>query len=205
MQKTSFPIEIIIHDDASTDGTGEIIKEYEEKYPELIHTIIQTENQFSKRQGSVFEKYVWPRTRGKYIALCEGDDYWIHPDKLQIQTDRMEEDPEISMSFHAILNDLSSLSMPNQEVHYHVGDHYFDPWEVIHKGGEFFKFVSTMVRHEIFNQLPEWYIESPVGDAPLVLMALNYGKIYYIDRMMSAYRVGAVSYTHLTLPTKRIV
>lgn len=185
-QITDFPYELIIGEDCSSDSTLSIVEEYQKQYPDRIHLITSPANVGMRAN----ELRCLKAATGKYIAYCEGDDYWIHPDKLQIQTDRMEEDPEISMSFHAILNDLSSLSMPNQEVHYHVGDHYFDPWEVIHKGGEFFKFVSTMVRHEIFNQLPEWYIESPVGDAPLVLMALNYGKIYYIDRMMSAYRVG---------------
>lgn len=75
MQKCTFPIEVIIHDDASTDKTAEIIKEYAKKYPCLIKPILQTENQYSK--GSDIWAYLFTKeTKGKYIALCEGDDYW---------------------------------------------------------------------------------------------------------------------------------
>lgn len=90
MQKTSFPIEIIIHDDASTDNTAQIIKEYEDKYPDLFCNIFQNENQWSKGGGSIFARFVYPQARGKYIALCEGDDYWTDPLKLQKQVDFLE-------------------------------------------------------------------------------------------------------------------
>ncbi len=82
MQKTTFPIEILIHDDASTDGTAEIIRDYEKRYPELIFPIYQTENQHAKGV-KISSTYQFPRARGKYIALCEGDDYWADPLKLQ--------------------------------------------------------------------------------------------------------------------------
>jgi len=82
MQKTLFPIEILIHGDASTDKTADIIKEYEVKYPDIIKPIYQTENQFSKGV-SISATYQFPRARGKYIAICEGDDYWTDPHKLQ--------------------------------------------------------------------------------------------------------------------------
>ena len=76
MQKTDFPFEVIIHDDASTDKTADIIREYEKKYPLIIKPIYQTENQYSKRDGSV-AKVIDSKLRGRYIAYCEGDDYWI--------------------------------------------------------------------------------------------------------------------------------
>ena len=85
MQETNFPFEIILHDDASTDGTTEIVKEYSEKYPSIITPIIQTENQWSK--GNTPRVFTFPNVNGKYIALCEGDDYWISPKKLQTQID----------------------------------------------------------------------------------------------------------------------
>ena len=84
MQKTSFPIEILIYDDASEDGTQDIIREYERKYPDLIKPIYQTENQYSKGVKVEFV-YNYPRAKGKYIAFCEGDDYWTDPNKLQKQ------------------------------------------------------------------------------------------------------------------------
>lgn len=95
-QKTSFPIEIIIHDDASTDNTAVIVKEYADKYPEKIHPIYQVENQFSKGI-KVSATYVWPQAKGKYIALCEGDDYWTDPFKLQKQVDFLESNPDCGL------------------------------------------------------------------------------------------------------------
>jgi glycosyltransferase involved in cell wall biosynthesis len=96
MQITSFPFEILIHDDASTDGTAAIIRDYEMKYPEILFPIYQKENQYSKGIN-VNATYQWPRARGKYIAFCEGDDYWIDPYKLQRQADFLQEYPEYGM------------------------------------------------------------------------------------------------------------
>jgi glycosyltransferase involved in cell wall biosynthesis len=98
MQKTDFPFEIIIHDDASTDATADIIREYERKYPDIIRPIYQTENQYSKGQNAVL--FTFKAAKGNYIALCEGDDYWIDPLKLQKQITEMEKHPECYMSFH---------------------------------------------------------------------------------------------------------
>lgn len=91
-QKTSFPIEILVHDDASTDHSADIIREYTAKYPDLFKPIYQIENQYSKGVKISFE-YQYPRAQGKYIALCEGDDYWIDPNKLQRQFDQLEQNP----------------------------------------------------------------------------------------------------------------
>lgn len=98
MQKTTFPVELVIHDDASTDNTADIIREYESKYPNLIKTIYQTENQYSKRVN-IWNNLFTNHSKGKYIAICEGDDYWIDPLKLQKQVDFLEANPEYSMCF----------------------------------------------------------------------------------------------------------
>lgn len=98
-QKTSFKYEILIHDDASTDGTVEIIKEYEKKYPDLIKPIYQKENQYSKKIRATLT-YQFPRANGKYIAMCEGDDYWIDENKLQKQFDILEKNNDISLCVH---------------------------------------------------------------------------------------------------------
>lgn len=98
MQKTNFAFELLIHDDASTDNTAAIIKEYEKKYPKIIKPIYQTENQWSKGIKNS-ATYQYPRAKGKYIAICEGDDYWIGENKLQMQVDFLENNPEYGMCY----------------------------------------------------------------------------------------------------------
>ncbi len=93
MQETDFPFTICIHDDASTDGTANIIREYEKKYPLIFRALCQTENQWSKHDGSL-TRAVNSLLKGKYIAECEGDDYWTVPNKLQMQADFLEASPD---------------------------------------------------------------------------------------------------------------
>ena len=102
MQKTSFPYEVIVHDDASTDGTTDIVRDYAAKYPEVIKPMVETENQWQKGGlkhiiSILNEKH----RRGKYIAFCEGDDYWTDSEKLQRQVDFLESHPDYSMCFHS--------------------------------------------------------------------------------------------------------
>lgn len=107
MQKTNFGFEVIIHDDASTDNTIVIIKEYAEKYPDIIKPIFEKENQYSKPGGDILGKTIMA-CQGKYLAFCEGDDYWIDPNKLQKQVDYLEEHPECSLCCtDAVLNTLN--------------------------------------------------------------------------------------------------
>lgn len=104
MQETSFPFEILIHDDASTDGTDSIIKNYEASFPDLIFPLYETENQYSKgfelSPSNMDIKFNYSRAKGKYIAYCEGDDYWSDPHKLQRQVDFLETHPEYSVCWH---------------------------------------------------------------------------------------------------------
>ena len=100
-QKTDFSYEILIHDDASGDGTGEIIREYVQRFPERIFPILQTENQYSKGLTNISGTFNFPRARGRYIAMCEGDDYWTDENKLQQQVDFMEAHPDCSICFHS--------------------------------------------------------------------------------------------------------
>lgn len=99
--------EILIHDDCSTDGTTEIIRGYAAKYPDIIKPLYEEENQFCKPGRESMDFYNYRRAKGKYIACCEGDDYWTDPLKLQKQVDFMEAHPEYSVCFHGVVvNDL---------------------------------------------------------------------------------------------------
>ena len=115
MQKTNFKYEIIIHDDASTDGTTEIIKEYAEKYPDLITPIFQTENQYSKGLRGFYARFVFPKAKGKYIALCDGDDYWADSLKLQKQVDFLETHHDYAICSH-------DFKVYNEEEKTFIGD-----------------------------------------------------------------------------------
>ena len=102
MQKTDFPFEVLVHDDASTDGTAEIIREYAEKRPDVVRAVFQKENQWSKGVA-VAPKFLWPLIRGEYVAMCEGDDYWTDPLKLQKQVDWLDAHPDSSVCFHPVV------------------------------------------------------------------------------------------------------
>lgn len=190
MQKTNFPIEILIHDDASTDGTEEIIREYEAKYPDIIKPLYETENQWVKgRRGSAV--FNFPRAKGKYIALCEGDDYWTDPYKLQKQVDFLEGNPDCSLCFHA-WKSIRNNNPNDFFIHRPQNIPSNDKFEMKHAilGGGGFMATHSMVFHkELILKRPEWMDESPVGDIPLMLLLASKGKIGYIDDVMSVYRV----------------
>jgi len=103
LQKTNFDIEVIIHDDASTDKTREIIEEYRLKYPKLIKPIYQTENKFSQKLN-ISANFTYPVAKGKYIALCEGDDYWTDENKLQKQVDFLEQNTDYVICWTNFVN-----------------------------------------------------------------------------------------------------
>lgn len=101
MQKTDFPFEVIVCDDASTDKTPEIIREYQQKYPDIIKPIYQTENQYSKGKDPIID-FMADKIRGEYVAVNEGDDYWTDKHKLQKQVDFLEAHPDFSICFHPV-------------------------------------------------------------------------------------------------------
>lgn len=190
MQKTNFRFEAIVHDDASTDGTAAIIREYAEKYPDIIKPIFETENQYSKHDGSL-RRIMDEHTHGKYLAPCEGDDYWIDPLKLQKQVDYMEAHPECSLCFHAH-NDLKKGSFYLVRRYDHLVEKC--PMEdMILKGGGYMATNSMLYRKDkILKEEPEWSKNTPVGDLPLMLKLASQGAVAYIDEVMSVYRVAAV-------------
>lgn len=116
-QEVGFPIEILIHDDASTDGTQDVLKEYEKRFPERIKVIYQAQNQYSKGIDPL-ARILFPMARGRYIAICEGDDYWIDPSKLRRQVEFLESHPDYVICGHDafIFNDsgiINSSKLPD--------------------------------------------------------------------------------------------
>jgi glycosyltransferase involved in cell wall biosynthesis len=189
MQKTTFSIEIIIHDDASADNTAEIVRSYAEKHPDLFVTIFQAENQDSK--GIKPDRiYVLPTVRGKYFALCEGDDYWTDPYKLQKQVDFLESNPDCSWCFHADRNVYVDGKVTDY-IHKPKKipkNNKFTAKDVIMGGGGFFATASAMFRAHVLKDLPDWFFRCLIGDFPLALIASSKGDIGYIDDVMCVYR-----------------
>lgn len=190
MQETNFPFEILIHDDASTDHTKKIIEKYEKKYPQIIKPIYQTENQYSqgKRINYTFN---YTRAKGKYIALCEGDDYWTHKDKLQKQVDVLENNEQLMLCIHAtsVLNVTENIITSNKVNQGSTGDLFYAV-DVINGGGDFGHTSSFVFRRDMIVEPPQWFLEAPSGDTPLRLLSGHLGAIYYLDENMSVYRKG---------------
>lgn len=187
MQKTDFAYEILIHDDASTDRTAEIIRSYERQYPDIVKPIYQTENQTSK--GVLVELFNHERAKGKYMAVCEGDDYWTDPHKLQKQVDYMEAHPQCSMCVHgaervsAVTRKTVSAIRPSHK------DKIYSVEEVIEGGGDLFATNSILYSREKIPGMPEYYLNATIGDYPLVICGALSGTVYYMDQNMAAYRV----------------
>ena len=187
-QKTNFKYEIIIHDDASTDKTVDILKEYKDKYPEIIKLIIQEKNQYSL--GKKILPNVFNVARGKYIAICEGDDYWTDENKLQIQLDYMEDHEECTLCFHSFDNVDKDKNII-ESVERYKNNTKCSPRDFILGGGGFCATASLMIPSKLLKNLPEYYYSYIVEDFPIQLYAMSSGYAYYINKNMSAYRVGA--------------
>ena len=188
-QKTDFAYEILVHDDASTDDTTNIIREYEQKYPEIIKPIYQSVNQYSQKIP-IGVNYQFPRAKGKYIAFCEGDDYWTDPLKLQKQVDALETHPEVDMCAHsaskvdAATKREIGLVMPSEV------DTVFTADKVILGGGGFVATNTLMYRRELHDNPPAFRRELYLDYTIQILGSLRGGMLYLADNM-SAYRVMA--------------
>ncbi|MFA7116543.1 MAG: glycosyltransferase [Bacteroidales bacterium] len=192
MQKTSFKFEVIVHDDASTDGSADIIKEYAEKYPNIIKPIYEKENQYSKQDGSL-SKIINDINCGKYIALCEGDDYWIDPLKLQKQVDFLENHEDYGLIYTDVNVFLQEknifkrnyISSGELKRSYSFLDHL--------KNTGYIAPCTWLFRSELSNSIKKGCID---GTFALALDIWANSKIYYLPQVTAVYRILEESASH---------
>lgn len=186
-QKTQFTFNIFVYDDASTDGTSDIVREYKDKYPDIFNIYISEKNLYKATNREIimmelYEKYI----RGKYVAWCEGDDYWIDPYKLQLQVQYMEEHPECSMTAHGAVwldcqNNKKKDYLPFEEEKDLTAE------EIILQPTGNLSTASLVMQRKIFMRDVD-YPRCGVMDRPLQLYALYHGKIHFFSKIMSVYR-----------------
>jgi glycosyltransferase involved in cell wall biosynthesis len=182
-QETEFPFEIIIHDDASTDGTAAIVLEYAERYPRLIRTIIQNENQYSKA-GLISPRFVFPEAQGKYLALCEGDDYWTDPGKLQKQVTFLENNPDYVITY----SDCQPFDENGIIDHDYRGARRDLTATELKRATPIFTLTSCF--RNVIGKVPLDVMSARYGDMVIWSLLGHHGKGKYLaDVMPSAYRV----------------
>ena len=196
-QKVSFKFEVLIHDDASEDGTAKIIKSYQEKYPDIIKAICNTENQYSKGIA-INPTFNFSRAKGKYIALCEGDDYFVDENKLEKQVDYMENHPNCHICFHNALivdtnENVIGTFLPRNELlgkYYKNRDCSYTSEEMIML--DFVPTNSLLFKLEDILKLPDFYFDniSCCGDLSIRLFLASLGSGFGFSGCYSAYRSG---------------
>lgn len=186
MQKVNFPFELVIGEDCGPDKTRNICLEYKEKYPEIIKLNLQEKNRGP--QNNFIDTY--NQCQGKYIAICEGDDYWTDPYKLQKQVDFMEQHPDFSMCAHTASTLMSGVldEIKLDKSVLTTSDLIEQDWGIMT--------ASILFRKDMFD-LPEWYGKIKNGDYGLQLLLSLKGNIGYLPDNMSVYRqhFGGVSST----------
>jgi len=193
-QKTNFNFQLVIGEDCSTDGTSEICRKYKNRFPEKIILLLSNAN---LGLGRNFMR-TFNACEGKYLAICEGDDFWIHPSKLQLQVDFLEKNPEFSICFHRIMNYFpedgsKSLSNPSQKRVTGIVD-------LSRKN--FISNVSCMYRNKLF-ELPEWFSKISTYDYAMHMLNAQFGKIAYIPKIMAVYRQHKNAIWSRNLPEKK--
>ncbi|WP_341959010.1 glycosyltransferase family A protein [Pseudomonas sp. RC10] len=169
MQETSFEFEILVNDDASTDGTARIIAEYVERYPTLIRPFYHETNQYSQGNSSV--PRLFGQARGRYIAFCEGDDYWTDPRKLQIQVEFLENHPDYVLTYHDAIPFDTNGQYPIQLQ----GELRGDATALELQKARPISTLTTVFRN-VFNSLPKELVTAPLNDLVWWSLLGAYGK-----------------------------
>lgn len=190
-QKTNFKYEIIIQDDCSKDETREIIEKYVKENKEIIKPIYHSKNEYKEIGAAGILLKAMKACKGKYIAICEGDDYWCDNTKLQQQVDYMEKNPDCTFCFHdAKIID----SATNKIYQFNYMNKRYEKKNNIYNAGELELYdciptASYMFRNCDLKRIPDWYEKSIVGDKPLQLIMTSFGYAYKINKSMSVYRI----------------
>lgn len=194
MQKTKFPIEILIGEDESPDGTRDICLEYAQKYPEKIRLFLHHRKNVMVINGKATGRFnfLWNITnaKGKYIALCEGDDYWTDPDKLQKQVDALEEYQNCDICFHPTMRLDDVTKTTKIEANYFDNTHVVEVEKVILGEGHFCPTASLLFRRELFQEIPPIFDTAPVGDYFIQVLGALKGGALYLNHCMSVYRTN---------------
>ena len=206
MQKTNFPFIAIVHDDASTDNTPDIIREFAEKYPDIIKPIYEKENQYSKHDGSLrrIMDLAIGRTGCRYVALCEGDDYWTDPLKLQKQADFLESNPDYGL-VHTKFNILNESTVSE----FYKGRNFSkckNVTEGLLLGVYGIGTLTVVYRKSLYDKLTKHYLNKrfKMGDLPLWIEISNCSKINYMPIVTACYRRLNDSASHSNDINKRI-
>ena len=202
-QKTSFPFEIIIHDDASTDGSQKIILEYQQKYPNLVFPLLQNENQYSKGV-QLFNTFILPQIKGELYITLECDDFWCDETKLQKQVDALREHPDCVMCVHRVCvvhedGTPKGECVPQQPLPSQIIDEEENIKLVAHNTlfHTTCRLTRTEIKRRLIEESPSWYTVSRfAGDRPEMLYFACAGNVCYIEDTLTCYRQGSVgSYT----------
>ena len=203
MQKTCFRFEAIVHDDASTDGSAAIIREYAEKYPEIIKPIFETENQYSKNDGSI-RRIMNAHTHGKYVAMCEGDDYWTDPYKLQKQVDFLESHPDYVMCSHRFNQYIEDKKLLEEDDDKNFQGADYDLKNLI--GGKWLTQTLTLMFRRSALDLQHFESYGMSMDIILLYELLRNGKGYCLPDIMAVYRYhGGGVWSEVSLNQRRLV
>ena len=184
MQKTNFRFEAIVHDDVSTDGSAAIIREYADKYPDIIKPIYETENQYSKHDGSL-RRIVNSACKGKYIAFCEGDDYWTNPLKLQKQVDFLEANPDYGMVYGKVRVYNQTENKYEKRVFGELSNGYED----LMTKGNAVPTLTVVCRSLLLKNFSDEITKRwKMGDYPLWLYISLKSKIHFMNDFFGVYR-----------------
>ena len=193
MQKTNFQFEVLVHDDASTDKTADIVHDYERRYPDVIKPIYEIENQWSKHDGSL-TRIQNSRIKGKYIAICEGDDYWTDPNKLQKQVDFMEANPEYGMCYTQV-----RVFLQQEKCIDGVLGDCFESFDSLLKKNVIPTLSVCMRTIQYFSYLEDVHPEKRgwlMGDYPIWLWISYNSKVKFMPFVSGVYRLLRKSASH---------